>query len=89
MAEHIERTKELKPCPFCGSAQIRIKRHSNYKFNEDWWSVKCLYCGLKIESRLFDTESDAVFAWNIMDSAELPHSVFNVEKISRQDDKEA
>lgn len=74
MAEHIERTKELKPCPFCGNTHIRIKRHSSYQFGEVWWDVRCLRCGAKIENRLFDTESDAVLAWNRRESAELPHA---------------
>lgn len=74
MAEYIERTKELKPCPFCGDTHIRIKRHSSYQFGEVWWDVRCLRCGAKIENRLFDTESDAVFAWNRRESAELPHA---------------
>lgn len=74
MAEYIERTEELKPCPFCGNTHIQIKRHSSYQFGEVWWDVRCLRCGTKIENRLFDTESDAVLAWNGMDSAELPHA---------------
>lgn len=47
--------KELKPCPFCGSENIRIMGNSNF------WCM-CDQCG--VETQTYDTEEELIEAWN-------------------------
>ena len=49
---------QLKPCPFCGSRNIR--QHSRYPVQV--WSVKCRDCGGKMQRP--GSQEQAVAAWN-------------------------
>ena len=49
---------ELKPCPFCGSRNIR--EHSGYPLQ--YWSVKCGDCGGSI--RMSGSRHQVISAWN-------------------------
>ena len=50
-------TNELRPCPFCGGRA----KHVYFSFT-DAHSVWCRNCGA--ESNEFDTEAEAIEAWN-------------------------
>lgn len=50
--------EELKPCPFCGSENIR--EHSGYPL--EYWSVKCLDCGGRMQ--FYGSQQQAINAWN-------------------------
>ena len=50
-------TNELKPCPFCGGRA----KHVYFSFTEKH-SIWCRNCGA--ESYEFDTEEEAIEAWN-------------------------
>lgn len=65
---------ELKPCPFCGGEEAGTKWHHGY------WSVQCGYYHDATKSDHcfqdwgeFDTEQEAIDAWNrrISDESEL------------------
>ena len=51
-------TEGLKPCPFCGSRNIR--QHSQYPMQI--WSVKCRDCGGKMQRA--GSQEQAIAAWN-------------------------
>ena len=57
--------EELKPCPFCGSNKIKL-----YSENDKDLHGFIHFCSgyddvmVKIESRLFHTEEEAIEAWN-------------------------
>ena len=57
---------ELKPCPCCGSLDIKQEKHIEllYQIERDieFFDVKCNMCGLKIVS--FDSMDDANSKWN-------------------------
>ncbi len=56
---------ELKPCPFCGSKEIKM-----YSSNDPSIHGFIHICEIggdgmvKVESRLFPTEQEAIDAWN-------------------------
>ena len=54
---------ELKPCPFFGSDGCYVKKHHN-RYYEEWFGVICKKCGAEVCSPLFDTQEDAIQAWN-------------------------
>lgn len=56
---------ELKPCPFCGSEDIR--EHSGYPLH--YWIVKCKHCGAKI--CVYGSHQQAVSFWNRRTNHEL------------------
>lgn len=61
MAEYIERTEELKPCPFCGHKGAEITVDENeYLFLR--YSVQCQQCGAV--SGRGRTKKSASEAWN-------------------------
>ena len=56
---------ELKPCPFCGGT--KIKRYSFYSSDLHGFAHVCEINGevtVKVESRFFKTEEEAVRIWN-------------------------
>ena len=56
---------ELKPCPFCGSEDIKLR---HYKVNDyDWWYVACVKCRIAIDPMLWDdcvSREEAIEIWN-------------------------
>ena len=65
---------ELKPCPFCGSEDVRFMNHT-YRCNRknkdtgEWepdvgtsWSADCFQCGCCTD--FFNTPAKAAKAWN-------------------------
>jgi Lar family restriction alleviation protein len=50
---------KLKPCPFCGSEDIKCKDFSR---TYDIWFIQCQDCGATFPH--FDTEAEAIEAWN-------------------------
>ena len=57
--------KELKPCPFCGSKAVKM--YSSKALPLHGFVHICQIDGdgmVKVESRLFDTEEEAIDAWN-------------------------
>lgn len=59
-------TDELKPCPFCGGdAKIKcgeiVNRYNTAVYRH--YHVECMSCG--VDTRYFDTEADAIEAWNL------------------------
>jgi formate dehydrogenase maturation protein FdhE len=61
--------EELKPCPFCGGKPTQMK-FSDIS-DEDgvrfyWWSIGCISreCYFNPIYEDFDTEADAIKAWN-------------------------
>ena len=56
---------ELKPCPFCGGTNIKL--YSFESTDLHGFIHVCQYKGdgmVKVESRLFDTEEEAIKVWN-------------------------
>lgn len=51
---------ELKPCPFCGGTDIRIKRDLTCGF--ETFSVQCMVCDAP--QNYHDSERGAIDAWN-------------------------
>lgn len=47
---------KLKPCPFCGSVHLSVLDY------ESRYRVECNFC--KARSGIWDSEADAVDAWN-------------------------
>ena len=57
---------ELKPCPFCGSTEIRI---DEIKLREEpnHWQVRCLECGcgtLRYSYYALPSKDGAIKKWN-------------------------
>lgn len=52
---------ELKPCPFCGG-EAEIKHVDWFEPGNYAYGAKCEKCGA--ESRIGDTEAEAIAAWN-------------------------
>ena len=50
---------ELKPCPFCGSVDVKV--HIPY-FMDDCYMVKC--CGCNCSTAIYKTVNQAIKAWN-------------------------
>ena len=70
---------ELLPCPFCGGeATIRHdSTDAEYWGWEEWW-VECIntQCKMQPESgRTFDTEAEAIAAWNTRYHSEFEKTV--------------
>ena len=58
-------TDELKPCPFCGEADLKL--YSDNDPAAHGFLHLCKIDGeymVKVESRLFATEAAAIDAWN-------------------------
>ena len=60
----------LKPCPFCGDTMIKCTRtHIEIQiFEEDRYQIGCntVGCfGYRPYSRKFETEKEAIKAWNM------------------------
>lgn len=53
---------KLKPCPFCGSENLR-KGCTGYHLGNDIY-IKCLTCGAKIQICEEYGEEDLVNRWN-------------------------
>ena len=58
-------SETLKPCPFCGGdAKIKcgeiVNRYNTAVYRH--YHVECMSCG--VDTRYFDTEADAIEAWN-------------------------
>lgn len=51
---------ELKPCPFCGGTDIRIKRDLTCGF--ETFSMQCMVCDAP--QNYHDSERGAIDAWN-------------------------
>ncbi len=56
-------SEELKPCPFCGEAELRIQQHPKY-----YYRVCCTGCS--VQSAAWPTEKEAIRAWNTRPSAD-------------------
>ncbi|EBR0232240.1 hypothetical protein DNV23_24210 [Salmonella enterica subsp. enterica serovar Hadar] len=55
----IKKTQKLKPCPFCGCADITIHRPSSHGLT--LYGIACDGCGVRMKR--FD-EDEAIAAWN-------------------------
>ena len=57
---------ELKPCPFCGGAAMRMncdgKGQPIAKWLEIHYVVRCLKCGIRTNT--YQTKKGAINAWN-------------------------
>ena len=53
---------ELKPCPFCGSVEVKV--HIPY-FTDDCYMVQCYGCNCN--TAIYMTANQAVEAWNRRD----------------------
>lgn len=51
---------ELKPCPFCGSTDIKV--HGPYFIEDRYVMVKCNDCNCN--TAIYKTVDQAVEAWN-------------------------
>ena len=56
---------ELKPCPFCGSEDVKLR---HYKVNGcDWWYVTCNQCRIAIDPMFWNnyvSREEAIEIWN-------------------------
>lgn len=56
---------ELKPCPFCGSENIKL---NHYKVKEnDWWYIVCPNCEIAMDPWRWNagqTRMEAIEKWN-------------------------
>lgn len=51
---------ELKPCPFCGSSDVHLRRHQRAEMS---W-VSCVGCGLEAPTETGVSDDEAVTYWN-------------------------
>jgi len=61
-------TNRLRPCPFCGSNHVELKRHSIRALGDSrkhWWYVICNNCGIKLENITDDSMQNTVNSWNV------------------------
>ena len=57
--------ERLKPCPFCGGEAIVEKAKSKPYFERRLpYRVKCKWCHCALAYQFFETENDAIKAWN-------------------------
>jgi Lar family restriction alleviation protein len=73
MADH-ENTDGLKPCPFCGSGNVRVHKRDVEPQGDPWYGskiervVECTDCSATLFDGYwhdgFSNESDAIAAWN-------------------------
>lgn len=73
-------TQELKPCPFCGGTDIRIKRDLTCGF--ETFSVQCMVCDAP--QNYHDSERGAIDAWNTRTERTTPmyrdnHGIWHCE----------
>ena len=52
-------TKELKPCPFCGSESVEYDYRA---FKIQPWSVHCMWCHIRTD--VYRTQEEALNVWN-------------------------
>lgn len=57
----VKTDEELKPCPLCGHKPALYRTDWGYKFR-----VSCftLHCNRNVETEDYDSEEDAIRAWN-------------------------
>ncbi|MGX8711641.1 MAG: Lar family restriction alleviation protein [bacterium] len=60
--EHVNKTDELKPCPFCGY-KAEIRRTALTSQSRPKFFVACGVCGVETP-RIARTKEEAVTAWN-------------------------
>lgn len=53
--------QKLKPCPFCGATDLKLKNFQHKK--ETLYGVECLDCSAA--GAYFTDEDDAAYAWNM------------------------
>lgn len=75
-SEHRELEAALKPCPFCGNAEIELAMiHPQYYGKPDmdyWlcWEIRCPECGAGYENGKLDSQTwddalqEIIAAWN-------------------------
>lgn len=65
---------DLKPCPFCGNSEkVKVIIHQ-FATLSDSYGVECFNC--KTQSyQYFDTETEAVKAWNTRAKMEVEHEI--------------
>ena len=51
----------LKPCPFCGSNQIRLSKTTDLRAMRTVYYVKCYNCGVETAYRI--KRSNAISLW--------------------------
>lgn len=60
---------KLKPCPFCGSEELRlvkdIRKYSNGELQEFNLYIECLVCGSEGPQRSHLKNPDVIKSWNI------------------------
>jgi len=55
---------KLKPCPFCGGTNIKLYSEKDETIHGFFHFCDDCDCRVKIESRLFDTDEEAIDMWN-------------------------
>lgn len=70
-------TEKLKPCPFCGEEPYLQFRESDKTLLDVEFYVECAnpYCGVEPVTSGFETEEDAIAAWNRRAGDERPVAV--------------
>lgn len=56
---------ELKPCPFCGGAEAKLKTHNSRKGLlgiKEFYYVRCQIC--RASASVMFTRDEAIEAWN-------------------------
>lgn len=59
--EHNEYEYELLPCPFCKS-EVLLDSFLNFNHDKEIYQIVCPEC--RLETKCFDSETDAVKYWN-------------------------
>lgn len=63
-----EITPILEPCPFCGITPNKVTIVDQPSFYKESYAVECpsswSTCAVKPRTRLFETEAEAIEAWN-------------------------
>ena len=57
----------LRPCPFCNSNRVELKRHSIISpcdSRKHWWYIICNNCGIKLENITDDSIQNTANSWN-------------------------
>jgi len=58
----MEKITEWKPCPFCGSTDIKVTSEGS-QFEGFWSVAKCVKCGASVSGK-DSSEKAAIEAWN-------------------------